>query len=242
MATSQPASRLRRRSHLRTGRADATASVHFQPRDLVDPKTLRTCIEEQRCPWCHRVGLRSLANHTVRAHGVYADELRQLAGLPANAPLCSPELSASHREFALKHGSTDRLHRPEVLLAAAAAREANYDDEQRRRRVEQLNAVRAKATEAFRRSIQAEKHDPELAAARKIRRSKARRAFREGAECPICGLWFCSLVAPGQDYRQRKFCSIACREEGYRRARRRAWLRQLQTGLRRPPTPNEGGG
>jgi hypothetical protein len=198
----------------------------------VDRDTLRTCIEAQRCPWCGRDGLRSLSNHTVRAHGVYADELRELAGLPPGTPLCSPELSECHRELALEQDATQWLHREEVRLAGAATREANYDDEQRRRRVEQLNAVRPKALDAFRRSLRAEKDDPTLAAARRIAQSQAHRAFREGVECPICGAWFCSVVAPGEDYRERKFCSATCRREGYRRVRRRMWLRRRLETLR----------
>jgi hypothetical protein len=55
----------------------------------IDQATLRECIEAQRCPWCGREGLRSLANHTVLVHEVYAHELRELAGLPPDAPLCS---------------------------------------------------------------------------------------------------------------------------------------------------------
>lgn len=200
-------------------------SVDFVER-FVDQSTLRACIEAQRCPWCDREGLRSLANHTVRAHGIYAADVRELAELPGDAPLCSPDLSECHRELALEQDTTRWLHRPEVRLAGAAIREANYDDEQRRHRAEQLNAVRPKALEAVRRLRRAEKDDPELAASRKIARSKARRAFHGGAECPICGVWFCSVVAPGQDYRQRKFCSAACRREGYSRAGRRAWVRR----------------
>jgi hypothetical protein len=158
-----------------------------------------------------RQGLRSLASHTVRAHGVYADELRGLAGLGRHTPLCSEELSECHRELARQHNTTEWLHRPEVFAASAITREANYDDEQRRRRVEHLNAVRQDALEAFRRSVREEKLDPELARVRKIARSKARRAIRAGAECPICGTWFCTAVPVGSDYRQRKFCSDDCR-------------------------------
>lgn len=191
---------------------------------------LRQCVEAQRCPWCDRQGLRSLASHTVRAHGVCADELRQLAGLPRDAPLCSPELSDCHRELALRHETTQWLHRPEVFVASAATREANYDDEQRRRRIEHLDAVREQALEALRRSIQAEKEDAELAQARKIARSKARRRFRAGAECPICGAWFCSAAPVGRDYRQRKYCGAACRGESIRRIRRRTWVRRILAG------------
>jgi hypothetical protein len=112
---------------------------------VVDQAGLRECIQAQRCPWCGRAGLRSLANHTVTAHQIYAHELRELAGLPADAPLCSPALSDCHRDLAREQDPTQWLHRPEVRLAGAAAREARYGDEQRRRRVEHLDAVRAKA-------------------------------------------------------------------------------------------------
>jgi hypothetical protein len=198
---------------------------------LVDQARLRACIKAQRCPWCDRAGLRSLANHTVLAHGVYANELREMAGLPADAPLCSPALSERHRDLARELDTTQWLHRPEVRLAGAAAREAHYGDEQRRRRVEQLDAVRSKAIAAYRRWQAAEKNDPELAAARRIARSKASRKFRAGQECPICGAWFCSVVPPGRDYRQRKFCSDACRGEAIRRLRRRTWVRRSLKSL-----------
>jgi hypothetical protein len=203
---------------------------------LVDQARLRECIDAQPCPWCGRAGLRSLANHTVLAHGgVYADELRDLAGLPADAPLCSPALSERHRDLAREQDPTQWLHRPEVRLAGAAAREARYGDEQRRRRVAQLDAVRSKAIAAYRRWLAAEKHDPELAAARRIARSKASRKFRADQECPICGAWFCSVVTPGRDYRQRKFCSDACRGEAIRRLRRRMWVRRsLNPSMKQP--------
>jgi hypothetical protein len=123
---------------------------------FVDQARLLECIEAQRCPWCDRGGLRSLANHTVLAHGVYADELRELAGLAPDTPLCSQGLSERHRELARDQDTGQWLHRPEVRAAAAATREANYDDQQRKRRVAQLDAVRQKAIDAWRRSLQAE--------------------------------------------------------------------------------------
>jgi hypothetical protein len=167
-------------------------------------------------------------------HGVYAHELRELAGLRPDTPLCSPGLSESHSQLARDQETSRRLHRPEVLAAAAAAREAGYDDEQRRRRIEQLNAVRPKAVQAWRRWLQAEKVNPELAAVRKISRSKAHRAVRAGAECTICGAWFCSVFPPGRDYRQRKLCSDACRREAIRRLRTRTWVRRSLEALAEP--------
>jgi ferredoxin len=196
------------------------------PRPDPEPALLRELIAAQICAWCGRGALRSLANHTVMAHGIRAAELRRLAGLPTNAPLCSPTLSERHRALAREQGAVDWLHRPEVFLAAAATPEAQYDDDQRERRVQHLNAVRDAAVQAMQRTKDKERAEPELAAARLIVWSKARRLARDGVECGICGAWFCSVVLPGKDYRQRQYCSAECRREAQRRVRRRAWRRQ----------------
>ena len=198
---------------------------------LVDRATLLAAIEAQCCPWCGRDGLRSLANHTVLAHQIYAHELRELAGLAPDAPLCAPALSECHRELAREQDTHQWLQRPEVLKLAAATREANYDDEQRKRRVEHLAAVRPKAVEAFRRKLRSERNDPELAAARRVARSEVGRSLRAGRECVICGAWFCSVAPVGQDCRQRKTCSEACHSEALRRIRRRAWMRRSLESL-----------
>ena len=196
------------------------------PRPDPEPALLRELIAAQICAWCGREELRSLANHTVMAHGIRAAELRHLAGLPPSAPLCSPMLSDRHRALAVAQGTVDWLHRPEVFLAAAATREAQYDDEQRERRVQHLNAVRDAAVQAMQRTKERERAVPEVAAARLIARSKARRLDRDGVECGICGAWFCSVVEPGKDYRQRQFCRAECRREAQRRVRRRTWRLQ----------------
>ena len=198
--------------------------------DGSDQRWLRACIKDQRCPWCGRKGLRSLSSHTVRVHGIYADQLRELAGLRRGEPLCSPQLSETHRTLALTHNTTQWLHQPEAFRAAAVTREATYDDEQRKRRIEHLDAVRPKAIKASRRRVRAERKaqrsDPQAAAVLKAARSKAHRALRPGVECPICGAWFCSVVPVGQDYRQRKYCSNTCRSEAFRRLRLRTWIQR----------------
>lgn len=214
---------------------DAAASSHDAV--VCDAATMRKFIAAQQCPWCGRDGLRSLANHTVTAHGIYADELRDLAALAPGAPLCSPALSERHHDLAVEQDTTRWLHRPEVFFAAAASREAQYNDEQRERRVQQLNTIRPQAVEAMRRSRQQEKDDPDLAAARLLARSKARRIPREGAECGICGTWFCSVVPPGQDYRQRQYCSEGCLREARRRIRRRTWRRRRLEAMGYSATP-----
>lgn len=193
----------------------------------VDQALMRELIAAQTCAWCGREGLRSLANHTVLVHGIRAADLRRMAGLPAGAALCSTLLSDRHRELAVEQRTIESLHRPEVFLAAAATREAQYSEKQRERRLQHLAAIRGAAREALLHSQDAERADPELAASRLIARSKAHRLAREGAECGICGAWFCSVVEPGKDYRQRQFCSLDCRAEAQRRVRRRSWRRRV---------------
>ncbi len=197
-----------------------------------DAALLRELIAAQICAWCGRENLRSLANHTVLVHGIRAVELRQLAGLPAGAPLCSPRLSDRHRELAVEQRTTEWLHVPAVAAAAAATREARYDEGQRQRRVEHLKTVRGAALEAMRRSHARERQDPELARERLLARSSAHRLVRDGAECGICGTWFCSVAEPGKDYRQRRYCGADCRTEAQRRGQRRTWRRRALTTLR----------
>ena len=195
----------------------------------IEPAVLRDHIAAQACAWCGRQGLKSLANHTVLVHGIRAAELRKMAQLAPTAPLCAPELSGRHRELAIEQDTTRWLHRPDVRLSAAATREEQYDDEQRARRAEHLASVRTDAAEAARRRRQQDQQDPELAAARLLARSAAHRMLRPGSECGICATWFCSATTPGEDYRQRQYCSAECLSESFRRLRRRAWrLRCLE--------------
>ena len=203
----------------------------------IDPYRLRELIAAQTCPWCAREDLRSLANHTVLVHGIRAAELRRLAGLPPGAPLCSALLSERHRELAVSQGTTAWLHRPEVFIAAAATREARYDVEQLERRVQHLAAVRGAAGEALRRVQDRERADPALAAAQFLARSRAHRLTRDGGECGICAAWFCSVVEPGKDYRQRQYCSAECLAEALRRVRRRSWRRRVLADLRSTDAP-----
>ena len=57
---------------------------------------------------------------------------------------------------------------------------------------------------------------------------------RRPCDSLICGAWFCTVVPPGRDYRQRKFCGDACRGEAIRRLRRRTWVRRSLESLDEP--------
>lgn len=61
--------------------------------DNPSPKYLRECIDMGFCPWCGRDGFRVLAGHTIRAHGICADDIREMAYLLRHKPTCVKETS-----------------------------------------------------------------------------------------------------------------------------------------------------
>lgn len=68
------------------------------PQAAPSAQALREFIQAQACPWCGKGPFTMLAGHTQRQHGVSAAELRRMAVLNKDAPLCSPDLSQTHRE------------------------------------------------------------------------------------------------------------------------------------------------
>ena len=63
------------------------------PRVLRNPnrEDLRSYIYAQQCWWCGRSGLRVLAQHTSKAHGIMAHDLREMAGLIKGARICDEQ-------------------------------------------------------------------------------------------------------------------------------------------------------
>ena len=65
------------------------------------PEILRAYIEAQQCWWCGKGGWKSLPNHTCKAHGISAMELRELAYMYKNEPVSSRELLEEDRRRTL---------------------------------------------------------------------------------------------------------------------------------------------
>ena len=113
-----------------------TASRHAAP----SAEALRKYIASGTCPWCDAGPYKNLACHTNVAHGISADEFRDLAGMRRHDPLCSPDLSAAHA--ARQAGKALPLHAyanigktkrrySEAGKAAQRAKAALVTDEQR---------------------------------------------------------------------------------------------------------------
>lgn len=61
--------------------------------DNPGPVVLRAYIYAGECWWCGRGGFKSLAVHTSHAHGISADDIRDMALLFKSTPICSAEFS-----------------------------------------------------------------------------------------------------------------------------------------------------
>ena len=66
------------------------------------PEELRECIKQGYCWWCGKSGWRRLAQHTSMAHGIYADDIRNLAILIKHTPTCIREESEIMSERTLQ--------------------------------------------------------------------------------------------------------------------------------------------
>lgn len=77
-------------------------SVKMKERmDDPKPEILRAYIEAQQCWWCGKGGWKSLPNHTCKAHGISAAELRELAYMYKKEPVSSRELREEDRQRTL---------------------------------------------------------------------------------------------------------------------------------------------
>lgn len=117
--------------------------------------TVRRAIDAQMCPFCERGPFKMLPVHTNKVHGVDKWELRDLAGLTTNDPLCSPEARDAMRAKASAEA---------VTRATAAAR-----DSRRPQRWTQAGRAKNRAT-----LVRWEAEHPEEAHA--VRRAAGERA------------------------------------------------------------------
>ena len=67
---------------------------------MSEEERIRRCLEEQRCPWCDRDGLKVVASHVSRTHGITPRELRDRAGLRYSDSILDPDFA---REWAEVH-------------------------------------------------------------------------------------------------------------------------------------------
>lgn len=81
---------------------------------------LRQFISAGQCPWCEKKKhFINIAAHTFQAHGIYADELREMAGLNRSRSVCDPDYSEACRERVSRRPS-DEIAR---CLAAGRTKE-----------------------------------------------------------------------------------------------------------------------
>lgn len=83
---------------LRSLRLSDRSEPNRQSRKLPpSQEAMRRAVEAGMCPFCGDQ-FQNIAGHTNRTHGVPADELKDILGIPRTRPVCTPELSKTNSE------------------------------------------------------------------------------------------------------------------------------------------------
>jgi hypothetical protein len=135
--------------------------------DAVPPSqaAVRASVAEGKCPFCGAGPWKMLPVHTNKIHGVDKWQLRDMAGLSTNDPLCDPETLAKCRE----HGLRNPESHARATEAARGKRRRNHRTAAGRAR----NVANLKAWEAA---------NPERARSAKFTASRSRSAESYAAQ------------------------------------------------------------
>lgn len=156
------------------------------------PEAVRAAIEACLCPFCGRGPFKVLALHVSQRHGIDRYELRDLAGLPKNSSVCSPEYSEVHRELLVGRGGI----RPKTSPGNRRPQQFSRAGREAKRRVGQALGKRERTPA-----------DREVAKANGAKRGAQLRKPRQ--PCAVCG----GEIPFVPSKTQTKTCSPACRTE-----------------------------
>lgn len=181
----------------------------------VSQEAIREAITAQLCPWCGRGPFAMLPVHTNKTHGIDKWELRDLAGLTTQDPLCSEEARAKMaKAYDCERGATVRsnpkrpsrwtqagIHRqtetittwmrtnPQAALTArnrALAASLTPEAIERRRQNSVPRKLSAGDVEEFRRRMASPEVEAKRRAARKLQGCGTRASYRRGCRCGEC--------------------------------------------------------
>lgn len=125
---------------LRTLRLSDRSEPNRQNRKLPPSQhAMRRAVEAGMCPFCGDQ-FQNIAAHTNRTHGVDANELKDLMGIPRSYPVCSPDLSEKNRKASKMNKSTDHM---EKMRSAKRNGKRNLSESAKQLNREKLNLWRA---------------------------------------------------------------------------------------------------
>lgn len=169
------------------------------------PEKLRAFIDAQVCPWCGKGAFRQLGVHTVQKHGISAFEVKNMAGLKTEDPICSKESSEAmslrpqnNNESFRKSKKHTGVPHTRFTKAGMASQKA-----QAQRLAEDL------ARAAFR-------HDPVMHEEWRLKIKLSHSGNRVFC-CLVCDAQFC-VINLHKDKGRHKTCSDQCLRE-FRRAK-----------------------
>lgn len=102
---------------------------------------VRRWADELHCPWCHKGPWKTLAGHTVGAHGINAQALRDAGGYSTRVGLASDGLRERRREIALDANNLEGAERPDP-----ATRHVSVVEDRRRKVLAQDPEMRRKGS------------------------------------------------------------------------------------------------
>jgi hypothetical protein len=180
-------------------KSSAAGKRNTDPQISPTQQAFRRAIESQMCPFCPKGPFAMLPVHTNKAHGVDKWELRDLAGLTGNDPLCSEDTRRKMAEKAPRAGS-ERLER-----ATAAARGKGKRKPQRwtkaglKVQVDTVLEVNARMTDEERRELMRKRTELAHTDAAHAKRAATirektlarnphgtRGRYRTGCKCDLC--------------------------------------------------------
>lgn len=81
-------------------------------------KEIREAAQSNMCPWCGKGPFKAVASHTVQAHGVTGDELRERAGIPRTASLTRDDYHEHMSKWATERIEEDEEWREQFVTMA----------------------------------------------------------------------------------------------------------------------------
>lgn len=137
--------------------------------DDPSPEYLRECIRDGFCPWCDIGGWQVLSLHTWHAHGISANEIRDIAGLYLHDPTCVAEHSGARRANLIEQMANGR---PPLPVGGAAGKKKKY----------------SKAGRIFLETVQTARVRSTPIEQRRRAAAIAQKARLKPHNCPACGV------------------------------------------------------
>lgn len=120
------------------GRPESSLAYSVVP---PSPDAMRAAINDGKCPFCGNP-YKNIGLHTRNTHGVSADELKDLAGIPKSRPVCAEEYTKACRDRALAEDAETKAERVQKMRSNLTGGPRKFSKAGRAVQKQKLDAVR----------------------------------------------------------------------------------------------------